>query len=288
MTTELKTSRSRRFRFRLRTLLVLTAIVSALFFVWTRYIKQPVMRRIAVHRIFNTGGELTFDTPEVPNDMAIGEPGDAAFYNLNSVHARDNLATFEVARQLQSIPEVTELMLGDQVTDAGLSAIAHVRTHPSLNSLFLFDSQVTTGGMSQLTDVEWLRDIYLVRSAIDHRAIEGLGSIQALRHLWIIDNNTAFGAKGSTNANLITEPIAKQLAKLQRIEFISFQNVNLSDASARHLHSLQNLRFLGLNDCRISDEAVAELRAALPECKVEVASNWATDEPSLDETDETE
>jgi hypothetical protein len=266
-------------RFRLQTLLLVFAILSFTLWLWMRFVEPSVLRHWAIAKISDSGNKLIFDERNefdedgMPSDL-YGKPRDAASRNLMSITATDDGAAIEAARRVHSIPEVRQLSLGNQVTDKGLSAISQVEAHPALQLLALYDSPVTREGVAQLAELEWLRNVMLCRSAINADVVTGLESIASLEQLWLTDTPNKAGMIGSENPNRITEEIAAAVSKLHRLRFLALSNLNVSDASARHLHELKNLQVLGLSDCRISDEALDELHFALPNCKIEVSSNW--------------
>jgi len=68
----------------------------------------------------------------------------------------------------------------------------------------------------------------------------------------------------------ITDAGLKEVAKLQKLRNLELSFTEITDAGLKELAKLQNLRDLGLYSCsRTTYEGRAELRKALPRCKID-------------------
>ena len=158
------------------------------------------------------------------------------------------LAHVEHLRNLTSLNIST-----NQVSDAGL---VHLRNLHKLTSLQLGNlSQVTNAGISQLQQLVEITTLSLASTQVDDDGLAQLKSFTKLRTLAL--NKTRISDAGL--AALVHFPL---LADLD----LSF--TNLSDAGLASLHGLQNLRKLDLRKVPASNDAIAKLKAALPNCKI--------------------
>ena len=65
----------------------------------------------------------------------------------------------------------------------------------------------------------------------------------------------------------ITDAGLKDVAKLQKLEWLFLSNTQITDACLKDLAKLQNLTILRLNYTQITDAGAAELKKALPKLK---------------------
>lgn len=96
-------------------------------------------------------------------------------------------------------------------------------------------------------------DMASVRSPM-MRQILGDESFGNVRHI-------RFGAQ-ATDANLV------HLAPLTKLEILDLDRAQVTDAGFVHLVGLKKLEELQLDKTRVTEAAVAELRKALPNCRI--------------------
>ena len=66
----------------------------------------------------------------------------------------------------------------------------------------------------------------------------------------------------------ITDAVLKDLAKLQKLVTLYLGVTDITDACLNEMAKLQNLEWLGLEATQVTKAGVAELRKALPNCRI--------------------
>jgi hypothetical protein len=118
---------------------------------------------------------------------------------------------------------------GTRVSDAGLKGLKGLR---SLKTLSLHGTRVTDAGLAELAELEALEQLHLAGTGVGDAGLKTVGGLRRLRHL-------------------------------------NLSGTRVTDAGLRELVGLAGLHELWLLDCpAVTDEGVAELRKALPDCKV--------------------
>ena len=199
--------------------------------------------------------------------------------------------------QLKDLGRLESLSLyGPGISDAGLP---HLTGLTKLRNLDFQQTKVTPAGLAKLS--ESLRNTKLhsnTRLIITiHRkkrtlVIEGNATDKALQQLSTLTDIQFVRMSGIDN---ISDDGIQHLSKLKGLEKLSLQHgraltdnalrhlrrcqqlqeLNLwycskiTDKGLRHLHSLSKLRQLNVGGTKVTDKAIAELRQALPECKVQ-------------------
>jgi len=192
-------------------------------------------------------------------------------------------------RHVESLTNLRELILQPElvgvpsspVSDAGLRHLAGL---VRLERLTLPRSGNIRGpGLVHLAGLTRLEGLELSYSAIDDASLVHLGRLTSLRKL-----NLSYPSAPDkiTGAGLV------HLGRLTRLEVLALNNTGVDDASLVHLAPLTNLQDLHLRGTRVTDagvkhllgfrrlvrlylpksvsaEAIAELKAALPDAEIE-------------------
>jgi internalin A len=101
----------------------------------------------------------------------------------------------------------------------------------NLQTLILWDTQVTDAGLKDLA---------------------ALKNLQALN----------LGATQVTDAGL------KELANFKELQTLALSHTEVTDAGLKELANLKELKTLDLSETKVTDTGVAELKKALPKCKI--------------------
>ena len=154
----------------------------------------------------------------------------------NSVHLYETRGTDELLRQVEGMAEVEELNLA--LTDVSDAGIASVATLPRLRKLVVYGGNrgVTDQGLAELKGKTSLESLELVNTRVTDEGLRVLQDLPNLRSL-----------------TLHYEP---------------WRGTRLTDAGLVHLRNLPKLGSVTLRGRWASAGAVAELRAALPGCRV--------------------
>ena len=66
----------------------------------------------------------------------------------------------------------------------------------------------------------------------------------------------------------ITDAELVYLSGLSKLQTLQLSYTRITDAGMMHLEGMTGLKTLGLNDTRVTGSCVAELKKALPNCKI--------------------
>jgi len=121
-------------------------------------------------------------------------------------------------------------LAGPEMSDAGLAHLAGLR---KLQELVLYGDKIGDAGLSHLSELTELRLLYLLRTKVSDAGLVHLKKLKNLQSL-LLDAGTP-----------------------------------VTDAGLVQLKSLKGLRYLGLWGTRVTAEGVADLKAAIPNVKVD-------------------
>lgn len=168
----------RRFRYSLRTLLLIMVAVCVVMGWFTARMKEARRQQAAVATIVSLSGLVIYD--DQPDDLAAAptpSPVPAWLRNLlgddffrTAVHVvAFNDATMEAVPEL---PEIRRLdFVGSPATDAGL---LHARALSRLEELNLSDTQITDAGLEHLKGLPRLRQLCLRGTSVTDKGVKGL------------------------------------------------------------------------------------------------------------------
>ena len=149
------------------------------------------------------------------------------------------------ALRLQLGPLDNVHFLGPQVDDRNLNVLQKV---PDLRILNLTNTQVTDEGLAQLREFTDLNCLYI--GSIDLTQLVGPG------------------AAHRNSAPQITGKGLESLKDLPNLQVVQLIGTHTTDQDLQSLRVLSKLVFIDLKDTKVTDAGVAELKKALPNCRV--------------------
>jgi hypothetical protein len=140
-------------------------------------------------------------------------------------------------------------------TDNDLRHLAHLTGVRNLDCSK--SHAITDAGVAHIAGLRELRELDLYWTAVTDASLEAIGRMHQLTHLHL----------GLTK---VTGPGVVHLARLQKLWRLSLECTTVDDSVVPILATLSSLRRLALWDTRITVDGLARLRAALPNCSVEL------------------
>ena len=155
---------------------------------------------------------------------------------------------------LKGLANLETLLIGaTKITGAGL---VHLKGLPELAHLGLTDTRVSDAGLAHLKDLTNLQTLNLRFTQVTGAGLVHLKGLN-LKELRIPDQAaTDTGLKHYLEA--VKPPTELSLFRWKKI----------TDAGLVHIKELTNLRLVDLSFTQVSDAGIAELRKALPNCKI--------------------
>jgi serine/threonine protein kinase/Leucine-rich repeat (LRR) protein len=144
---------------------------------------------------------------------------------------------------------------GSAVADADL----HCLVLPKLTDLSLARTKISENSLEIIKDIKSLR-----RLVLDGVAIQGRG----LRHLQGMPELTEL----SLRCPALTDLLLSYLVEIPKLEKLSLAGSGVGDEGLTALHAMSQLRELDLSGSKATEAGVAELRKALPKCKIAFAA----------------
>jgi len=251
------------FRFNMRALMLTVAVVAGGLAVILQFILPMFEHRWALHQVKVAGGRINF-----PEDEEQHEPGyDPRRHRWNywrgvtSINVGGDQEAIAVAKHLESIPELQQVRLYG-VTDIGLDAILRLDTNPTLSNLDFYDSQISSTGFSDASNVKNIQGLFFNTCQVDGATLACLKSMPALHELWLLEEGKL------ANPGRYTLDSFAEIGDLENLEVLRLTNLQISDNAALYLHNLKRLKKLSLNGCQMSEQSLADIQAALPECEI--------------------
>ena len=139
-----------------------------------------------------------------------------------------------------------------QVSDAGL---AHLKNLTSLETLRLENTRVSDAGLMDLKDLTSLEGLYLGSTQITDAGLGHLKNLTALQRICV-------------HKTQVTDAGLAHLKGLTRLQTLCLNDTQVSDAGLFHLKGLTSLRQLNLLGTKVSTAGAAELKRALPNCRI--------------------
>jgi len=197
----------------------------------------------------------------------IGDEGAAVLRNwkhLKRVNLRGTKVTDSTLEVLAGLPGIERLDIGwAQITDAGLE---HLSALTNLRWLTMGGNKLTDAALQflrQMPQIEYLdiggtqrTDSGLWSLLLTDAGVQAIAGVTELRELRLAGTNVTGRAL----------TLLKPLAKLERLNLQGCKR--LRDDAAATVAQFHQLRVLDLKDSSLSEEAVARIRAALPDCQV--------------------
>jgi hypothetical protein len=248
----------RRFRFRLRHLFVLTAILAVLLAFGGKCVVDARKQRQLITLIQSYGGEnhhnfnftngtertIRFSnmefSPALPGPEwlrhLLGEEYfvsvEEAFFDQASHRVLDDLmfSEFTDGLRLHGLPRPCGLVFSElPITDGTL---AHVEEFPDLTSLHILNCpSVTDAGLQSLKRLAKLRRLDLRGTSITDQGLPNISTLTELREL-------------------------------------ALSHTSVSDNGLTHLERLKNLEWLALSNTAVTSDGVKRLKQHLPKCQI--------------------
>ena len=177
-----------------------------------------------------------------------------SFPKLEELWLQNTRISDATLRQLAKLPALNCLDLcGTAVTDEGMKQIALM---PALTRLDLNNDQVTDEGIRHLQKSRTLWLLWLGERASAKLNLAVVGAIPTLESLTLTDS-------------LITDARVERLRNNPTIRDLKFQQcTTLTDKSLEIVATMPNLRSLGALSSPFSPQAIADFKAAKPNCHV--------------------
>jgi Leucine-rich repeat (LRR) protein len=180
--------------------------------------------------------------------------------------------------RLKPLSKLKALRLGGYaVTDASLAV---VKDFPKLTSLTIEDASISDAGLAELRKLP-IDDLSIARClSFGDAALAQVKNFSKLRRLSLRDTAVTgagmvhlAGLKSLYSLTIVRcgmdDAGLQHLADLAELELLNLQaDPGITDASIDHLRKLTSLKTLVIGQTSISDQGVAQLRAALPRCKI--------------------
>jgi Leucine-rich repeat (LRR) protein len=243
------------------------------------------------------GGEITVD-----DAREIAKLKDLRELDLGLVSVTDeSLEPFGKLKKLESF-KLTHRGTGRNEAAAGVAFVSHLRNLRSLElarlemlddevfakleslklleTLSLEGAKITGAELHRLTRLPKLKELNLTGVQLNEQALETIGKLTRLESLWMpYANLTDAGLEHiaampnlrmlSVSGNRITDAGVAEIARLPRLNVLSLVSCDVRDAGLKHLEKLSQLHSVWLSgNEHLSIQAIAQLRAAMPQCNV--------------------
>jgi hypothetical protein len=170
----------------------------------------------------------------------------------------DDASLGQLASALKDLPQPQRLTVKSfHVTDEGLKHIAVLKDLTSLS----LNCNVTGTGLKYLEGLTNLEELEFACSAeLTNEGFVNVKHLKALRRLRLV------------GASQITDVALGALSELTELEELSLSYTRITDVGLEQIKELTGLRRLHLQpgvNAKFSENCIAELRQALPNCKIE-------------------
>ena len=265
--TKSSSTRKRRWlQFSLRTMLIVTALISA----WLAFYYIPAQRADrAAKALQEKGISVSYHFQHVPGtqpfsySFRVPQPGpeflrklfgDGLFQQAESINRDHAVLQADDLSPLEMIPTIRHISFyACQIGDDHLKHLAGMRLLELLN---VSEGQITDQGLSNLAHLTELRTL-----ALSHNQIHGDG----LKHLAGLANLTSL----FLYYNLISDDALANLESLTNLEMLGLASPNITDEGLKHLANLKKLQYLSVGGTKVTREGAMTLQAELPNCYIE-------------------
>lgn len=266
------------FRFSLRALLVLIAII-AIPLAWK--VNQVRHQRNVANQIAELGGKITWS-----RDLRQQEPpgpkwlrrwlGDDFFATVHGIVIDETEVTDATLADLASLPDLKSVCLRQTLlTDQGIASLARA-SH--LDTLYIDSSTITDAGLENLENLQHLKNLILAGKQFTDVGIRNVARLRSLGHLSLssVPLTPAVLAEISKmsltvlelSETTVNDSQLKTIAGLVQLRSIALTNTNSGDPGLTQLGTMPNLTLLVLDQTELSIEGEKQLRRALPGCTV--------------------
>lgn len=260
-------------QYRLRSLLVVTAIVCGVLSIIGSSQRRLLARRSAVDCLTQAGCVVTIRHPKYKIGRAIQSPVELGIFDeIETVILARGKVTESVLKALTEIRELAILDL-HRSTIAG----THVCNLRSLKRLRQLDLSFTNVGDADIKclDNETLSDLNLSGCAITDEVIVGLDELRALAEVTLsftrISDRGIEVMAASNRVKVIdlaythiTDRGAGALASMTALRWLSIAGCNISDAGLMALAQSKSLKWLAVVDSNVSSDGIQRAKIANP------------------------
>jgi hypothetical protein len=260
---QVQTRRPRRwFRFSLRTLFVLVAIVAVLLGIHVRGVRN---QEAAVERILELGGYAFFEYQCDESGVALPEPRRSQV----SPRGPQWLRSWLGPHHFNAVVAVG--LGGTQATDDDLECLEEL---PRLKRVSLSPSRIGNDGLVHLKNAHDLRYLSLERTQVDDGGMKHIAHLTALENLQLPENITddGLGQLGGLtrlrslvlNRTRITDDGLQHVTAFKDLAMLHFWRTQISDTGLEHLKVLKNLKSLDARGTHVTAHGAEELQRELP------------------------
>ncbi len=232
-------------RLKLRTLFVLVTVAAFAVAAFHQHPKQRQRRAIAeirklgavVHFDYEKGKSTVGAAPYTKHQAATIAPK-----WLQAVLGEDSFGN----------PEFLSIAI---VADGGQTKASQLPDLPTLKSLMICDSDMTTSEVSWIARMPHLTTLFLNRSEFPNCISATISTLTELEVLEL-------------NGTAITDNEVAQLSELPNIRQLGLSGTDVSDLSVSNLLKFRNLDSLNIRDTKITEAGLRKLRDAMPQCLI--------------------
>lgn len=248
----------RLFQFRMRTLLLLMAILPPLLGWWSYKARQ---QREAVAVIQGALGSISYDfitiessPPRYLPTWLVEALGVDYFANVVFVRFSEEEVADDCLVQLQRLPTLRRLdVIKSKFTGKGLE---HLKRLTGLKMLVLRGSKVNDADLKNLVSMKGLAFLELTNTQITDAGLEHVNGLTKVRQLFL-------------DGTQVSDAGLKHLKSLQALLILSIAHTKVTDAGLDNLRELKQLEVLDLRNTQVTDAGIARLQKSLPNCRIE-------------------
>jgi hypothetical protein len=234
--------RLHRPRFRIRSLLIVTAIIGGALACYTHRVYRP---RQTVSWISDLGGSVKYDYQKASSDHAnvfdpkATEPGPAWLRDAIGNEFFQDVVMIDVA--------------GKPITDMDL---AELKKLPKLENLNLSNTRVTSAGLIHLAGLKNLKWLSLWNTQVDDDGLRHLAKLTRLQSLLL-------------DGTRVTDSGLKHLEGLTELdEWLGLVGTGVTDSGLVHLRGLTKLRQVNVRRTKVTAAGAKQLKKSLPNAMI--------------------
>jgi Leucine-rich repeat (LRR) protein len=218
------------------------------------------MNRSVAESVLALGGTVEIGSLNKSESRAIKGvadlPGD--YFQVRRVSLAGVTKPLDLLRPQLSLLKFPKFDRLESIDLSGITGLDYSFLVPihGLQELTLANAGLTDTTLAQLPKLPTLK-----RLVLDGNDIRGMGLTHLTGQTELIDLSLS-------HPNLI-ELTAENLAELKRLKRLSLAGCGLTDAGIKPLASLTNLESFDLRRTKVTTAGIAELKKALPNCKIE-------------------
>jgi Leucine-rich repeat (LRR) protein len=265
---------------------------------YLRLLAEP--DRVVAESVLSRSGQVTI----TGNVIVTSTELPAAPFRVAEVNYSETTVTDDDLAELEYLPGLRTLRIsGTNIGDRGFATICKL---PSLQHFVAHSVPVTDEGLKQVADLKGLRILHLSSSRLTDRSLSVIAALRNLDYLYVgsvqftddglraltnLETLTSFGvwSEGFTDEGVgrvldrlnperlselqlgapgITDRTLQRLTRFTQVRGLDLRGTAVTDAGLLSLHGLHELSAIDLTSTRVTAAGVAELRQALPKCKV--------------------